>query len=136
MNSRGERSPFAREYDTVDLESSKNLYTTVDDGGGGRGILVRENRNKLLRYGVTAVLGVVGLLVIAIFLIFVIRSLMRPRERRVVADMLVVDAVVWTGDSERPWAEAFSVIGGRIVDVGTTKQILDKYRVNEKTGND
>ena len=35
----------------------------------------------------------------------------------------VVNAVVWTGDRSRPWAEAVAVDGNRILSVGTTAEI-------------
>jgi predicted amidohydrolase YtcJ len=39
------------------------------------------------------------------------------------ADLALLGGSVWTGDSGRPWAEAVAVRGGRIVAVGTSKDI-------------
>ena len=43
--------------------------------------------------------------------------------RRVPADLALVGGKIWTGDPERPWAEALAAGGGRIVEVGATDAI-------------
>ncbi len=43
------------------------------------------------------------------------------------ADMLIVNARIWTGDETQPYAEAMAVTGDTIVAVGTQKEIM-KYR--------
>ena len=48
------------------------------------------------------------------------------RERRPVADpitLAVVNARVWTGDRDAPWAEALAVSGERLAAVGTTADV-------------
>ncbi|MGB7296118.1 MAG: amidohydrolase [Candidatus Aminicenantales bacterium] len=42
---------------------------------------------------------------------------------RAVADLVLLEGRVWTGESARPWAEAVAVRGERIVGVGTSKEI-------------
>jgi predicted amidohydrolase YtcJ len=37
---------------------------------------------------------------------------------------VLVNARIWTGDSERPWAEAVAVHGGRVVAVGSRNEVL------------
>lgn len=37
--------------------------------------------------------------------------------------LAVINARVWTGDTERPWAEALAAAGDRLVAVGTTEEI-------------
>jgi predicted amidohydrolase YtcJ len=39
------------------------------------------------------------------------------------ADLVLTDGIVWTGDSLRPWAEAVAVSGERIIAVGNSKEI-------------
>jgi predicted amidohydrolase YtcJ len=38
-------------------------------------------------------------------------------------DLVLVNGKVWTGDAERPWAEAVAVRGGTILAVGTTAEM-------------
>jgi len=38
-------------------------------------------------------------------------------------DLILVNGKVWTGDAERPWAEAVAVRGGTILAVGTTAEM-------------
>src|SRR4029450_570242 len=48
------------------------------------------------------------------------------RERRPVTDpitLAVVNARVWTGDRDAPWAEALAVSGERLVAVGTSDDV-------------
>ena len=48
------------------------------------------------------------------------------RERRPVTDpitLAVVNARVWTGDRDAPWAEALAVSGERLAAVGTTADV-------------
>jgi predicted amidohydrolase YtcJ len=40
------------------------------------------------------------------------------------ADLIIAGGRVWTGDSERPWAEAIAVSGARIHAVGTRSEIM------------
>jgi hypothetical protein len=46
-----------------------------------------------------------------------------PSDSTMHATLVVLNARVWTGDPERPWAEAFAVDGNRFVAVGTTAAI-------------
>jgi len=46
----------------------------------------------------------------------------KAREENMV-DLVLVNGKVWTGDSERPWAEAVAVGGRTILAVGTTAEI-------------
>jgi predicted amidohydrolase YtcJ len=39
------------------------------------------------------------------------------------ADLVLTDGRIWTGDDRRPWAEAVAVLGEKIVAVGTTKDV-------------
>src|SRR4051794_117865 len=41
------------------------------------------------------------------------------------ADLLLIDADVYTVDAARSWAQAIAVKGGRIIAVGTTAQIRE-----------
>ncbi len=43
--------------------------------------------------------------------------------RREMADLVLVNGVVWTGKPEKPWAEAVAVKGDKIIAVGTTEKI-------------
>jgi len=45
------------------------------------------------------------------------------RPPNLAADLVVTHGAVWTGDAARPQAEAVAVIGGRIVDVGSSEEI-------------
>jgi predicted amidohydrolase YtcJ len=62
-----------------------------------------------------------------IALCFLAAALGRPARaaetRRGDADLVVVNGRVWTGDAERPEAEAIAVIGERIVAVGTSREV-------------
>lgn len=60
-------------------------------------------------------------LVIASFVFLQIAS------RKRTADILVVNAIVYTADDNAPTAEAFAVRGSRIVAVGTTQDIQNQY---------
>ena len=44
-------------------------------------------------------------------------------QARLQPDLIILDAAVWTGDSRRPWAEALSIRGDRIIAVGSTNEI-------------
>ncbi len=60
-----------------------------------------------------------------ILLVFLAGTALLPACARVraMADLALLGGSVWTGDSGRPWAEAVAVRGGRIVAVGTSKDI-------------
>jgi len=52
--------------------------------------------------------------------------------------LAVVNARVWTGDSTRPWAEAFAVRGERIATVGSSaavRKLAGNARVIDAGGN-
>jgi predicted amidohydrolase YtcJ len=63
------------------------------------------------------------------------RSQARPshdaRDQRAGPTLRVVNAVVWTGDPSRPWAEAIAVDGSRILAVGTTAEIETRASAGE-----
>ncbi|NUN69299.1 MAG: amidohydrolase [Bacteroidetes bacterium] len=63
------------------------------------------------------------------FLALIIASavFLQIASRKRTADMLVVNAVVYTADPSSPSAEAFAVRGSRIVAVGTTQDIQNQY---------
>ena len=42
----------------------------------------------------------------------------------VVADLLIVNARIWTGVPERPLAEAVAIAGGRVAAIGTTAELM------------
>ncbi len=50
-------------------------------------------------------------------------SLTACRGARSMADLVLMNGRVWTGESRRPWAEAVAVRSERIVAVGTAKEI-------------
>lgn len=54
------------------------------------------------------------------------------RPPRLAADLVVTHARVWTGDPQRPTADAVAVIGDRIVDIGTADAI-DRWRAEATT---
>src|SRR4051794_38052072 len=39
------------------------------------------------------------------------------------ADLIVVNARIWTGDAKHPWAQAFAVNADRISAIGSTSRI-------------
>lgn len=47
----------------------------------------------------------------------------QDRTPQVIATLAVTDARVWTGDAERPWAEAVAADGERIIAVGNNEEI-------------
>src|SRR5262249_32442816 len=49
------------------------------------------------------------------------------RPAQIAADLMITHANVWTGDPQRPTAEAIAVIGERIVDIGGADEI-DHWR--------
>jgi len=49
------------------------------------------------------------------------------RPVRLAADLVITNASIWTGDALRPDANAVAVIGDRIVDVGSSREI-DRWR--------
>jgi predicted amidohydrolase YtcJ len=49
------------------------------------------------------------------------------RPARLAADLVITNASIWTGDALRPDANAVAVIGDRIVDVGSSREI-DRWR--------
>lgn len=64
--------------------------------------------------------GVVRLLVVMALLSVAACQRQAPAD---VASLVVVDARVWTGDSDNPWAEAVAVVGDVIIAVGSADQI-------------
>lgn len=67
------------------------------------------------------------LLLILLALIIASTVFLEIASRKRTADMLVVNAVVYTADASAPSAEAFAVRGSRIVAVGTTQDIQNQY---------
>ena len=49
------------------------------------------------------------------------------RPARLAADLVITNASIWTGDALQPDANAVAVIGDRIVDVGSSREI-DRWR--------
>jgi predicted amidohydrolase YtcJ len=49
-------------------------------------------------------------------------------DERLAADLLLVNAAVYTLDPQRPWAEAVAIAGERIIAVGSTADITARYR--------
>jgi len=49
------------------------------------------------------------------------------RPARLAADLVITNAIVWTGDARQPDATAVAIIGDRIVDVGSSTDI-DRWR--------
>jgi predicted amidohydrolase YtcJ len=50
------------------------------------------------------------------------------RPARLAADLVITNARIWTGDALQPDANAVAVVGERIVDVGSSREI-DRWRV-------
>ena len=50
------------------------------------------------------------------------------REDRPAADRIVRGGIVWTGDANRPLAEAVAILGERIVGVGSSAEVGDAWR--------
>ena len=48
---------------------------------------------------------------------------MRAQDRLMAADLIVVNAMVRTMDSDQPVAEAVAVLGNRVAAIGTTTEI-------------
>ena len=51
-----------------------------------------------------------------------------PARGQQSADVLLVDAVIHTMDPERPEAEALAVVGGEIVALGASSELIARYR--------
>jgi predicted amidohydrolase YtcJ len=51
---------------------------------------------------------------------------------KVKADSILYNGLIWTADNSLPFAEALSVSYGRILAVGSSQEILDKYEADEK----
>jgi predicted amidohydrolase YtcJ len=62
-------------------------------------------------------------------LLFILSFSANTKQR---ADLLVYDATVYTVDSKFATAEAFVVTNGKIVDVGNSRDLLEKYDAKEK----
>ncbi|MBN2409733.1 MAG: amidohydrolase [Candidatus Aminicenantes bacterium] len=45
------------------------------------------------------------------------------RGQKVMADLVLLEGRVWTGESRRPWAEAVAVRGEKIVGIGASREI-------------
>ena len=54
------------------------------------------------------------------------------RPARLAADLVITNARIWTGDALQPDANAVAVVGDRIVDVGSSREI-DRWRVPATT---
>jgi predicted amidohydrolase YtcJ len=54
------------------------------------------------------------------------------RPARLAADLVITNARIWTGDALQPDANAVAVVGERIVDVGSSREI-DRWRVPATT---
>ena len=49
------------------------------------------------------------------------------------ADIAIINARVWTGEKDQPWAEAVAIAGDRIIAVGSSAQISGYIRPNNRT---
>ena len=72
------------------------------------------------------------MLVRPLVLFFVISAVACSRPARVAADLVVTHAKVWTGDPQRPTADAVAAIGERIVAVGSSDEI-ERWRGDATT---
>jgi len=54
------------------------------------------------------------------------------RPARLAADLVITNATVWTGDALRPDVNAVAIVGDRIVDVGSSREI-DRWRAAATT---
>jgi predicted amidohydrolase YtcJ len=65
--------------------------------------------------------------VLAVFLVAACGSPPHPAERTATADghahLAITGARIWTGDPDRPWAEALAVRGERLVAVGSVAEV-------------
>lgn len=52
--------------------------------------------------------------------------------RKEMADLILINGTVWTGKTDKPWAEAVAIKGDRILAVGTSEEI--RKLVRGKTG--
>jgi predicted amidohydrolase YtcJ len=59
----------------------------------------------------------------ALFLIFFFHLVLPPAQSRPAADLLLINARVWTVDAAKPAAQAVAVLGDRIVAVGTNQEV-------------
>jgi predicted amidohydrolase YtcJ len=57
--------------------------------------------------------------------VFALTALLLPGtlSAQQTADMIVAGARVWTGDPDRPWAEAVAIAGSRILAVGSRADV-------------
>ena len=62
-----------------------------------------------------------------VFVAFLLVAGLALGEDRPAADLIVINAKIWTGDADHPTADALAVIGERIVAVGTEAEI-DPWR--------
>ena len=60
------------------------------------------------------------------------RALHAQGRSKATADIVIVNARVFTADPSRPWAEAVAVRGDRIIAVGSTSEILALGNANTK----
>ena len=68
---------------------------------------------------------------ISLILFFPLLFACQSHSRREVADLVLLSGTIWTVDPQKPWAEALAVVGNKIVDLGSSKQI--KKRIGDKT---
>jgi predicted amidohydrolase YtcJ len=54
------------------------------------------------------------------------------RPARLAADLVITNATVWTGDARQPDASAVAIVGDRIVEVGSSREI-DRWRAAATT---
>ena len=62
-------------------------------------------------------------LLIAALILFIVFQLAKPRE----ASMLLVNGVVYTVNERQPVAEAVAIREGRIIGVGSTREIQSSF---------
>jgi len=94
-----------------------------------------EQIKKLFTLGNVATAGFVGLFLYIINPGISLDSLFESKDDegeipQVIADLVVREARIWTGNQYRPWAEAMAVSADTIIALGTTKYI------NELIGKD
>ncbi len=66
---------------------------------------------------------------LAVILFFIVSSSITTKQK---ADLLVFNATVYTIDFKFATAEAFVVTDGKIIDVGTTRDLREKYDAKEE----
>lgn len=72
-----------------------------------------------------------GKLILPIIAILGLAVTLSTRDRAPTATFAIVNARVWTGDINQPWADAVAVVGDRIVAVGASSDIRAMVRKGE-----